>query len=664
MKYFRLSTLLILCSCAVSWTLLPSEAVAQPGCYDSSTVSFTYASGTTPFSTRAQLDAAELALARADMPALALVSLPPQTKQDADTVRAIREAYWDSRCDRKVRKLEFVISEGAIQNFNNNQAFFGTNIRDYLRAHVAWLNKMALESQGKLDAFWVLDRVMVVTDNVVQGAQPGQCDTIVNHGWQVCNNKSYSWWANDRLNGIEGDIPYDIDSRWVLTDDWAQALPGWAVRKMDPITGNYLRMDFALIHELKHHLCIGDIYWYNPGRFSTPITGTSRRLQFDVAHVNQNNNFYNASASNLTLMEEGASQYCTAKNPKLKRGWQDGIGFLFSGDSTMPAEGYVDPYTASQSTASIRVSYHGWAGSVEGCYFGKGVDVGGVNRIQPITSFPASHTSSYCQVNLSGNYMDEAYPVSYMVLKVNSSGTRFELPMVIQRPLLNHLKWSNDSDRRLSISLTNHFGYTLSQLRNKINSTGSSVVSITAPYQVKVEQGQEITQMVDPLKVFAQADLYGSVSDVIWGLPFESNPQLETCDGRDNDFDGQVDENNVCDCRTWSSYEICEEKVEWEEARTACKAKRKEMLVFDSSWDNTVFGTYYPYFLTHWNYWVGTTDQLNEGQWRNLNGKAPKPTHWAANEPNGGTNENCVSLSGPLKWNDLSCGWENSFICE
>ncbi len=667
MKIPRLSsplTVLTLTGVAILSLLVPGSAPAEPGCFDSSPVTLTYRYGTTPFTSRAQLDARERQIALAEIPPLASIDLPPQTKLDADMIRQIREMpeYWETRCNRKVRRLEVVISKSAIDIVNSNQSFFGTNIQEYLRAHVAWMNKMVLESQGEFDTFWELDRVMVVSNNVVQGEQPHQCHTPVSHGWQVCNDKSYSWWANDRLNGVTGDIPYDIDSRWVLTDDWAESIMNsstWPKRRMDPLTGKRLMMDFALIHELFHHVCMGDIYHYEPGDFRVPIPN-GRYLKFRETEENENSNFAReTSASNLTLIDERARQYCIDHNPKLKRAWQDTVGFLNSSDSTLPAEGYVEPYGASLSSPKIRVNYHGWSGNVEGCYFGKGLD-----QVVQSPSAYASHSSTSCSVYLWGDYMDHAWPVSYVVLKVNWGGTRFELPIVIQRLLFNDLAWSNDPDGWLQISLTNHFGYVLGQLRNKILSTGNTVVNINEPYQVLVEQREEVRLMTDSLKVFAQAQLHGSSSDAIWGLPFQSNPQKEICDGRDNDDDGGIDESDVCDCRTYGPYEICEERVEWEEARTACKAKGKEMLVIDSGTDRYYFRDRHQHFLTHWNYWVGLTDQLNEGQWRELDGSAATYNYWAPGEPNGGTNESCAVLTGSITWNDLSCQWENSFICE
>ena len=69
------------------------------------------------------------------------------------------------------------------------------------------------------------------------------------------------------------------------------------------------------------------------------------------------------------------------------------------------------------------------------------------------------------------------------------------------------------------------------------------------------------------------------------------------------------------------------------------------------------------------NYWIGISDRELEGQFVFLSSGAPLAfQYWQHNEPNGGTNENCLGYFcdhcklGRL--NDFSCQIKTQFVCE
>ena len=66
--------------------------------------------------------------------------------------------------------------------------------------------------------------------------------------------------------------------------------------------------------------------------------------------------------------------------------------------------------------------------------------------------------------------------------------------------------------------------------------------------------------------------------------------------------------------------------------------------------------------------WIGATDQQVEGsfRWASLPEVAPVlHTNWAANEPDGGTAENCVIMTSHTGfWRDEPCDMNKISLCE
>lgn len=67
--------------------------------------------------------------------------------------------------------------------------------------------------------------------------------------------------------------------------------------------------------------------------------------------------------------------------------------------------------------------------------------------------------------------------------------------------------------------------------------------------------------------------------------------------------------------------------------------------------------------------WTSGTDFAEEGKYFWMSNGAPLTyTKWFVGEPNGGTNENCLSVNTRggqgYAWNDAPCTEEHHFICE
>lgn len=64
--------------------------------------------------------------------------------------------------------------------------------------------------------------------------------------------------------------------------------------------------------------------------------------------------------------------------------------------------------------------------------------------------------------------------------------------------------------------------------------------------------------------------------------------------------------------------------------------------------------------------WMGASDILKENKFLKLsNARKIKYTNWNKGEPNNvAKKEHCVEWWDNGKWNDISCGKKNFFICE
>ncbi|XP_071804916.1 perlucin-like protein [Asterias amurensis] len=111
-----------------------------------------------------------------------------------------------------------------------------------------------------------------------------------------------------------------------------------------------------------------------------------------------------------------------------------------------------------------------------------------------------------------------------------------------------------------------------------------------------------------------------------------------------------------------SCYKLLEERMTWHEGRLKCQEMGGEMVAPSSLEENN-------YLLSKTSYraWVNCNDLENEGQWDCTSDNGGY-RNWNADEPNGGTSENCVeilSLTGwDGKWNDGPCSNEYHIICK
>ncbi|KAJ7316564.1 hypothetical protein JRQ81_002726 [Phrynocephalus forsythii] len=129
--------------------------------------------------------------------------------------------------------------------------------------------------------------------------------------------------------------------------------------------------------------------------------------------------------------------------------------------------------------------------------------------------------------------------------------------------------------------------------------------------------------------------------------------------------------NNVCNSctplgRDWTFFQgkyyfFSYSLASWEVANQSCAAMDSHLVTIKSAEEEG----HVTRILKSSTSWIGLTDQVQEGNWKWVDGTdvGPKNSYWQPNEPNGGRTENCALLKNSL-WYDSSCKESHRWICE
>lgn len=153
----------------------------------------------------------------------------------------------------------------------------------------------------------------------------------------------------------------------------------------------------------------------------------------------------------------------------------------------------------------------------------------------------------------------------------------------------------------------------------------------------------------------------------------------ETCNGRDDDCDGAIDEDAGCPCEViagpggvpgrLSAYLLCREGRNWVLARQLCQGVGYDLVALeDAAEDAFVYGAIASRGFG--GTWLGLNDRAAEGVWIWLDGAPVGYSHWDRGEPNDGGNggEDCgIVMTGDgrqTEWDDRGCESVRPFVCE
>jgi hypothetical protein len=148
----------------------------------------------------------------------------------------------------------------------------------------------------------------------------------------------------------------------------------------------------------------------------------------------------------------------------------------------------------------------------------------------------------------------------------------------------------------------------------------------------------------------------------------------ESCDNLDNDCDGEVDEDYVCELCTEQVfgdhlYRFCTNPQPWADASQMCQNFKMDLATTNNvEEDQWLFDTVLSIQDTNL-WWNGLNDLAEEGTFVWSSGEPVEYTNWYENEPNdwGDEGEDCAGQTSHLKtfgWNDSVCSMAAPYICE
>jgi hypothetical protein len=146
----------------------------------------------------------------------------------------------------------------------------------------------------------------------------------------------------------------------------------------------------------------------------------------------------------------------------------------------------------------------------------------------------------------------------------------------------------------------------------------------------------------------------------------------ETCNGLDDNCDGQIDEAAGCPCthrlHGKHAYLFCHQPAYWNMASADCSEYGYHLVIVDDLEENAwIFGMGDVELGLNW-WFIGLTDVAMEGKWARADGTPVVFENWQSSpsEPNGGPNENCAAMGYYVDgtWDDTSCSNFIPYVCE
>ena len=113
-----------------------------------------------------------------------------------------------------------------------------------------------------------------------------------------------------------------------------------------------------------------------------------------------------------------------------------------------------------------------------------------------------------------------------------------------------------------------------------------------------------------------------------------------------------------------STYYFLNQPMTFSNAKTLAQSFSADLLTITSSEEQEYISSQLQEKNLMSNYWLGLSDEENEGEWKWLNGESFVFSNWNNGEPNGGSNENAVEIFGSGLWNDIPMSYSQRVILE
>ncbi len=408
------ATISLGCSSAQIWNGSKCKSVIQKG--DTFIVGLDE-----PVKSRAELDEIERGFVKKSFSNFPEELFNPTSQQLGQKIQDIRLANFRQIGTDYERTLEFVINSDVKNILDSNSAKIGGDAVTVLIKHAQAISNIWANSSPKINRKATLKRIMIVSKDVLSTS---------GGGWQVKNDHSFGWWANDTINGVKGFIPYDIDSRWAMDEGW----PDCCLLN-NPSSLDGIRIDYGLLHEITHHFPVGDNYVYNSGRghgFLVPQPNNKASVfSWNLVNFMPNDHMSGPSSPKLTAPSGAFILFNWGKNPTTIRSAQD------------------TPYPAGNSYGiyyfdNLTIKLQNLASSgVDGCIYLREAEAANLPASSPYRLAESNDKSSIsysngeCTLVLSKQQQQSAFPGGYIGLV--RSGVVF--PVFIPRNLMETFYW-------------------------------------------------------------------------------------------------------------------------------------------------------------------------------------------------------------------------------
>jgi len=150
--------------------------------------------------------------------------------------------------------------------------------------------------------------------------------------------------------------------------------------------------------------------------------------------------------------------------------------------------------------------------------------------------------------------------------------------------------------------------------------------------------------------------------------PARSPGNAETCNGRDDDCSGAIDDAMACPCpvfeRAGVPYMFCSAGMSWAGAQSYCESFGYRLVKIEDAPENAWISS----TAGGGRWWIGLRQDGDDWVW--TDGTIATYLPWDSGEPNDGADifvdEDCgeIAAGGGGQWNDYRCGRGRSFICE